>query len=48
MLALELYVRHGRRLLDARHPDVVALSELLRALPVHPLEERDVSFRNPT
>lgn len=48
MLALDLYLRHGRQLLDARHPDVVALSAMLRTLPLHPVEVRDAKFRNPT
>jgi 5-methylcytosine-specific restriction protein A len=47
ILALDLYFRHGRKQLDARHPDVVALSATLSRLPVHGQELRAAAFRNP-
>ena len=47
ILALELYVRHGRRQLDATHPDVSVLSRLLKQLPLHASALRGPNFRNP-
>lgn len=47
ILALDLYFRHS----DARgrgdHPEVVALSDLLNQLPIHPVADREADFRNP-
>ena len=45
ILALDLYLRFGR--LDPRHPEVIALSELLNRLPIHAPEVREANFRNP-
>jgi 5-methylcytosine-specific restriction enzyme A len=45
ILALDLYIRSGRRILSEDHPDVIALSELLNQLPIH--KEREAKFRNP-
>ena len=47
ILAMDLYVRAGRRQLPAEHQDVILVSELLNRLPIHPLEARDETFRNP-
>ena len=44
---MDLYVRAGRRQLSANHADVIRLSELLNALPLHGQSKRDVNFRNP-
>ena len=47
ILALELYLREGRQQVDARHPEVIALSRLLNRLEIHPSERRGEAFRNP-
>jgi 5-methylcytosine-specific restriction protein A len=47
ILALELYMRAGRRQLEASHPDVVQLSKLLNQLPIHNQVLRNSDFRNP-
>lgn len=47
ILAMDLYLRSGRRQLPAEHDDVIRLSELLNRLPIHPRESRDEKFRNP-
>lgn len=47
ILALDLYLKHGRKLLDQTHPDVIALSTFLRALPLYAESVRKESFRNP-
>ncbi len=47
ILALDLYIRYGRRSLGQAHPDVVALSALLNQLPIHSKELREANFRNP-
>lgn len=46
ILAMDLYVRSGRKQLPATHSDVIGLSELLNALPIHPRSQRDENFRN--
>jgi 5-methylcytosine-specific restriction protein A len=46
ILALDLLYRHGRPL-DRRHPEVLALSELLRGAELVPASMRRESFRNP-
>jgi 5-methylcytosine-specific restriction protein A len=48
ILAMDLYLRAGRRQLAAGNEDVVRLSRLLNELPIHPLASRDENFRNPT
>jgi 5-methylcytosine-specific restriction enzyme A len=45
ILALDLYIRSGHRVLAEDHADVLALSELLNQLPIH--REREDKFRNP-
>ena len=47
LLALDVYLQNGRRYLNPNHPAIVALSELLNVLPIHPTAERSSSFRNP-
>lgn len=47
ILALDLYLRANGPHLQAHHAEVVQLSELLNALPVHDLNSRGVNFRNP-
>ena len=48
VLALDLYFAVGRRQPPASDPEVVALSDLLRRLPVHAPSDRSATFRNPT
>lgn len=47
ILALELYLRADRKLLDGSDPRVAALSELLKKLPIHRERHLDPTFRNP-
>lgn len=47
ILALDLFVRRDFTAPDDRDPDVVALSSLLRSLPIHPPALRTEKFRNP-
>jgi 5-methylcytosine-specific restriction protein A len=49
ILALDLYLalRGQSPGPDDKHPQVIALSRLLRALSIHPSDARTVSFRNP-
>lgn len=47
ILALELYLRGGRRVPEDHDPEVVALSEDLGRLPLIPLDQRAPNFRNP-
>ncbi len=46
ILAMDLYLRAGRKQLPPGHDDVVRLSQLLNRLPVHPVSARDEAFRN--
>jgi 5-methylcytosine-specific restriction protein A len=46
ILAFELFLMDGN--LGRDHPKVVALSKLLRTLPIHPAEARNESFRTPS
>jgi 5-methylcytosine-specific restriction protein A len=45
ILALDLYLRAG--LLDAKHAEVVELSRVLNALPIHTVRPYAETFRNP-
>lgn len=45
ILALDLYLRHG--VLDATHGEVVELSAILKALPIHLRRPDPERFRNP-
>lgn len=47
LLLLELYLRRGRRALQASDSDVVELSDVLNRLTLHPLAARTPTFRNP-
>lgn len=47
ILAMDLYFRADRKQLPANHPEVLRLSELLNALPIHGPSGRDDTFRNP-
>lgn len=47
ILALDLYHRVPQARNNERHPGVVELSELLQELPIHPVQHRRPSFRNP-
>jgi 5-methylcytosine-specific restriction protein A len=47
ILALGLYFRAGRKQLDAAHPEVVQLSQILNRLPIHASDLREADFRNP-
>lgn len=46
ILALDLYLRGGRKVLSENHPEVIALSELLNALPIHSDRPNAEKFRN--
>lgn len=46
LLALDLYLRHRPQIPDGRHPDVVALSSVLNALPIHTVRPDLEKFRN--
>src|SRR5919201_6268554 len=46
ILALDLYFRHRPDTISKKHPEVVALSELLNALPIHPDRPDVARFRN--
>jgi 5-methylcytosine-specific restriction enzyme A len=47
ILALDLYFQVRRRVPDDGEPEVIALSELLNALPIHADRPDQVRFRNP-
>jgi 5-methylcytosine-specific restriction protein A len=47
ILAMDLYVRAGRKQLPSHHEEVVRLSQLLNLLPIHSASARDENFRNP-
>lgn len=47
ILAMDLYVRAGRKQLPPSHEGVVWLSQLLNRLPIHPKSLRGENFRNP-
>ena len=47
ILALELYLRDESAIGKKTHPEVIKLSKLLNTLPIHPIELRNNSFRNP-
>jgi 5-methylcytosine-specific restriction protein A len=48
ILACDLLARHGWKTLDTSRPEVVELSEILRLLPLHPMEQRPANFRSPS
>lgn len=45
ILAFDVYIKHGA--LSKNDPTVIELSETLRSLPIHPMEIRGKTFRNP-
>lgn len=47
ILALELYLRHRPLKISHDHPEVVALSDLLRRLQIHLDRQNQLTFRNP-
>ena len=47
ILAMDLYVRAGRKQLSPGHDEVVRLSRLLNSHPIHPTSIRNEDFRNP-
>jgi 5-methylcytosine-specific restriction protein A len=47
ILAMDLYLRAGRKQLPPAHEEVIVLSQLLNRLPIHPASLRDENFRNP-
>ena len=47
MLALDLYFRHPPSTVSQEHPEVIALSDLLNALPIHSNRPDAEHFRNP-
>jgi 5-methylcytosine-specific restriction protein A len=47
ILALDLYFRHPPNTVSQTHPEVVAVSELLNALPIHANRPDTARFRNP-
>lgn len=47
ILALELYLADPKTKGRDDHPKVIALSDLLRSLPIYDLALRDATFRNP-
>jgi 5-methylcytosine-specific restriction protein A len=48
VLAADLVARNNFNGLRAHHEPVIELSELLRAAPIHPVEEREANFRSPS
>lgn len=46
VLVCEILMRNKWRSLSPTDPDVVALSKLLRAAPIHPEADKDAKFRN--
>src|SRR5437773_12346957 len=47
ILALAVYRRIGRESVSKEHREVIALSELLNRLPIHPRAHRIEPFRDP-
>jgi hypothetical protein len=47
ILALDLYFRQSPQIGDATHPEVIALSNILNALPLHAVRPDARRFRNP-
>lgn len=47
ILALDLYFYFDGKIPDSTHKQILELSTLLRQMPLHPLEIRKDSFRNP-
>jgi 5-methylcytosine-specific restriction protein A len=47
ILALDLYFKVNPLHTSEKHPDIIALSELLNTLPIHPATTQQAAFRNP-
>lgn len=47
ILALDLYYKHNPQTVRQEHPEVIKLSNILNAFPIHPQNMRTSSFRNP-
>jgi len=47
ILALDLYMKHNPIHISQRHPEVIALSQVLNSLPIHQGRPGNVTFRNP-
>ena len=47
ILALAAYRRIGPGSISKDHPEILALSELLNRLPIHPAQDRVEPFRDP-
>jgi 5-methylcytosine-specific restriction protein A len=47
ILALDVYFTLNIAHVTARHPDIIALSELLNDLPIHSPSHENYKFRNP-
>jgi 5-methylcytosine-specific restriction protein A len=47
ILALDLHLKHKNIFLSRHHIETIELSQLLKNLPIHPIEKRKDSFRNP-
>jgi 5-methylcytosine-specific restriction enzyme A len=47
ILALDLYFRQFPKIGDAAHPELIALSTILNAMPFHPTRPDTRQFRNP-
>lgn len=47
ILALDLYFRQSPKIGDATHPEVIELSKLLNAMPLHARRPDASRFRNP-
>lgn len=48
ILATELYVRAGGRILGPNSPEVLRLSNILNRLPIHDCSPHTSNFRNPS
>jgi 5-methylcytosine-specific restriction enzyme A len=48
ILALDLYFEVNPLHTSEEHPQIIALSELLNSLPIHPSSSKLVGFRNPS
>ena len=46
ILALDLYLQSGRKVLDGTDPQVIDLRELLNQLPIHPVRPHARKLRN--
>lgn len=47
ILALDLYTRVDVGSVPKHDPEIVAVSDVLKGLPIHPVEKREANFRSP-